>query len=69
MLIYLIGLKCDLEEDRKISLQEAKAFAKDHDIQRVFEASALTGFNVEDIFVNAGKELYLEAKSKNAKAS
>jgi hypothetical protein len=35
-------------------------FATEHEIPRIFEVSANTGFNVEEPFSTACKELYLE---------
>jgi len=39
-------------------LDRAIDFAKSHGIHKVFETSAMTGFNVEDVFSCAGKELF-----------
>jgi hypothetical protein len=34
-------------------------FAKDHKIHKVFETSAKTGYNVEEVFSCVAKELYI----------
>lgn len=57
--IYLIGNKTDFEEDREVSYERALEFAKQNNIHMVFETSAKTGANVEDVFSIAGKEIFL----------
>ena len=46
VIIYLIGNKCEMQESRAITYEKALNFASEHKIQRVFETSAKTGFNV-----------------------
>lgn len=60
MRIYLIGNKSELEDKREISFERALEFARNpiNGIHKVFETSAKTGQNVEDVFSCAGKELY-----------
>ena len=48
-----------MEDDREVTFDKALEFAKAHGIHKVFETSAKTGFNVEDVFSCVGKELYL----------
>lgn len=62
--IYLIGNKSEVEEDREVSYQRALEFAKLNDISMVFETSAKTGQNVEDVFSIAGKEILLQIKKE-----
>jgi GTPase SAR1 family protein len=57
--VYLIGNKSELEDEREVTLERAVEFAKAHNINKVFETSAKTGFNVEEVFACVGKELYL----------
>ena len=56
--IFLIGNKCDLEENRKISKERAENFAKNYGLDFFTETSAKTGFNVKNIFIEAAKMLY-----------
>ena len=58
--IFLIGNKSDLESNREISSNEAENFYKDHSMNLFMEASAKTGFNAENIFVEASKILFDE---------
>jgi hypothetical protein len=47
-----------LEEQREVTFQRALEFAQEHRIHKVFETSAKTGFNVEEVFSCVAKELY-----------
>ena len=57
-LVYLIGNKAELEEEREITFDRAVEFARAHKISKVFETSAKTGNNVEELFGCAIKEIY-----------
>ena len=57
--VYLIGNKAELEHEREIPYERAVEFAEQNGIYQVFETSAKTGFNVEEVFTCVGKELYL----------
>ena len=52
--MVLVGNKIDLNEQRKITMEEGKNFA-DENGMAFFEASALTGQNIEEIFLNSCK--------------
>ena len=57
--IFLIGNKADLEDKRKVSREAGEKFLKDHKLNYFIETSAKTGFNVQNVFIQAAKELYL----------
>ncbi len=58
IVIYLIGNRADLEDEREVTRERAVEFCKQYNIDKFFETSAKTGFNVEEVFSLAGKELY-----------
>ncbi len=58
-MIYMVGNKAELEEQREITFDRAIEFAKTHGIHKCFETSAKTGLSVETVFSCAGKNLYL----------
>jgi small GTP-binding protein len=56
--IFLIGNKCDLEDERQVSKDKAEIYAKQQNTQLFLESSAKTGFNAQKVFVEAGRMLY-----------
>ncbi len=54
-----------MEEQREVTFQRALEFAKEYKLHKVFETSAKTGFNVEEVFATVAKELYLQNKREN----
>ncbi len=56
----LIGNKIDLEEKRKIQTIEGENFKNENKIEMFMESSAKTGFNAQNIFIEAAKVLYNE---------
>ena len=64
VVIYLIGNRSDLEEDREVFRDRATEFCQQYHIDRFFETSAKTGNNVEEVFSLAAKELYLQQKEQ-----
>jgi GTPase SAR1 family protein len=58
--IFLIGNKADLEESRVIQKEQGEKLKEDYGIEYFIEASAKTGFNVQEIFVKAAKILFQE---------
>ena len=64
--IFLIGNKRDLELEREVSFEEAKKYSDQNDFNYFNETSAKNGFNAKEVFIQAGKVLYLEhLKYKN----
>ena len=63
IIISLVGNKVDLEQDRKVTKQEADDYAKSLGL-RYFEASAKMNIGIDDIFTEAAKALPKEAKSR-----
>ena len=67
--IFLIGNKTDLEDNRKISREEANTFVQEHNIDFFIETSAKTGFNAQNVFLEAAKMLYLDHLKYKDRAS
>ena len=57
--VFLIGNKIDLEDQRKITIEMAQTFSNEHSFNFFLETSAKTGFNAQNVFVEAAKELFL----------
>lgn len=53
MVICLVGNKCDLEEERKVTREEAEEYAKEKGFL-MSETSARSGEGVQELFVTAG---------------
>ena len=62
ILIYLIGNRSDLEDEREVQQEKAIEFCKQYQIDKFFETSAKTGDHVEEVFSLASKELYIAQK-------
>ena len=58
--IFLIGNKSDLEEERKVSKEEANIFKEENGINFFSETSAKSGINAKEVFIEAAKLLYSE---------
>lgn len=52
IVMVLVGNKTDLKEKREISTEEGKTFAEENGME-FFESSALTGDNIDNIFIKA----------------
>ena len=66
--IILIGNKVDLEDERVVSYEEAKKYAEDLEFSNFFETSAKSGFNIQEVFIEAANLLYddyIEYKSQS----
>ncbi|XP_076152296.1 ras-related protein Rab-19-like [Alosa pseudoharengus] len=57
VLLTLIGNKCDLEEQRQVSFEEACSLAEDYGMLAAFETSAKEARNIEEVFVLMAEEL------------
>ena len=66
MVVYLIGNRVDEENKREVQKATAEEYCKLNKIEKFYETSALTGFNVEDVFSLAAKELYFAKKDADA---
>ena len=58
--IFLIGNKADLDDKRKITREQGEKFSNEHKISFFTETSAKTGLNVQNVFIQAAKELYIQ---------
>mmetsp|Transcript_30628 Transcript_30628/g.99576 ORF Transcript_30628/g.99576 Transcript_30628/m.99576 type:complete len:213 (-) Transcript_30628:1887-2525(-) len=57
IVIALVGNKCDLEEHREVSTEEAAEFAEQNDMHINLDVSAKTGHNVEQLFFDIAAAL------------
>ena len=64
--IILVGNKCDLINERQVSIEEGENFAKKHNI-KFFEASAKDGTNVNELFFYLANEIYQDDKLNGKK--
>ena len=64
--LILVGNKCDLSNERKVSIEEGEKRAKDNNI-KFFESSAKDGTNVNEMFLELGKLIYQDSKGKEEK--
>ena len=62
--VYLIGNKSEMVEQREVTQERAQEFAHEQKIKRIFETSAKTGYNVEEVFACVAKELYVQVKKE-----
>ena len=58
--IFLVGNKCDLTEERKVTPEEGKAYCKNYEFAGFYEVSAKTGEKTKEILINAAKVLLNE---------
>ena len=58
--IFLVGNKIDLDESREVQKEEGQNFADFYNFNKFVETSAKSGFNAQNIFIEAAKVLYDE---------
>ena len=66
VILFLVGNKLDMEDKREVSLDRVEKFKREKNIHFSFETSAMTGENIEDLFIMASKILYHNFKDKIA---
>jgi Ras-related protein Rab-2A len=66
VILFLIGNKLDMEDKREVSHDRVEKFKREKGIHFSFETSAMTGENIEDLFIMASKILYNNFKDKIA---
>jgi GTPase SAR1 family protein len=66
VILFLIGNKLDMEDKREVSHDRVEKFKREKGIHFHFETSAMTGENIEDLFIMASKILYHNFKDKIA---
>ena len=64
--VILVGNKCDLSNERRVSIEEGENFAKRYNI-KFFEASAKDGTNVNELFFYLANEIYQDDKLNGKK--
>eukprot|EP00027_Filamoeba_sp_ATCC50430_P007827 CAMPEP_0168541236 /NCGR_PEP_ID=MMETSP0413-20121227/708_1 /TAXON_ID=136452 /ORGANISM="Filamoeba nolandi, Strain NC-AS-23-1" /LENGTH=204 /DNA_ID=CAMNT_0008571035 /DNA_START=51 /DNA_END=665 /DNA_ORIENTATION=+ len=60
----LVGNKCDIEDQRDVSYQEAEKFAQENGLIFV-EASAKTGDNIEELFLKTAQLIFKNIQDGN----
>ena len=60
VIVFLIGNKKDIENERVVSIDEINNFVKNNNINKYFETSAASGENIEKLFEETVKELYFK---------
>lgn len=66
--IVIVGNKCDLDEDRKVSYDEAYGFSKDLGVEYI-ECSALNKINVKEAFVKLFSKMITKTKEEKSEIS
>ena len=58
LMVVLVGNKADLSQDRKVTTEEARQWAKENDVSVCVESSAKSGDGVEDAFQRVAEEVF-----------
>ena len=61
----LVGNKCDMENERKVTVEQGKEFAAQYGM-KFFETSAKESTNVSDSFIAMTREIIKSANSKKS---
>ena len=56
--IFLIGNKCDLNDERAVTIERGQKLQSDYNLDLFLETSAKSGINTELLFAKAAKLLY-----------
>ena len=56
--IFLIGNKCDLNDERVVTIERGQKLQSDYNLDLFLETSAKSGINTELLFAKAAKLLY-----------
>jgi small GTP-binding protein len=59
---FIVGLKCDLENQRKVSFEAGKEISEKLKAKGFFEASAKNEINVQEVFMEAANFLMVKEK-------
>ena len=56
--VVLVGNKADLSQDRKVTTEEARQWARENDVSVCVESSAKSGDGVEEAFQRVAEEVF-----------
>jgi len=67
IVIVLVGNKSDLVDEREVTFMEASRFAQENNLM-FMETSALTGDNVEEVFMKCARTIYSKIEGGSLEA-